>query len=55
MFKLSRRQTIKTLLAAAPVAAAIDAFLIEPNLLSITRREITLKNLPSELEGFTIA
>jgi len=55
MFKLTRRQTIKTLLAAAPVAAAIDAFFIEPNLLSITRREITLPRLPPELDGFTIA
>ncbi len=55
MFKFSRRQTIKTLLAATPVAAAIDAFLIEPNLLSITRREITLPKLPAELDGFTIA
>jgi predicted MPP superfamily phosphohydrolase len=55
MFKLTRRQTIKTLLVATPIAAAIDAFLIEPNLLSITRREITLPRLPPELDGFTIA
>ncbi|MEO1857985.1 MAG: metallophosphoesterase [Rubritalea sp.] len=55
MFKLSRRQAINTLLAATPIAAAIDAFLIEPDLLSITRREITLPKLPAELDGFTIA
>lgn len=55
MFKLSRRQTIKVLLAATPAAAAIDAFFVEPNLLSITRRDITLPNLPPELDGFTIA
>ena len=55
MFKLSRRQTIKSLLAATPVVAAIDAFFIEPNLLSITRRNIIFPNLPPELDGFTIA
>ena len=55
MFKLTRRQTIKTLLAATPIAAAVDAFLIEPNILSITRRDITIPKLPPELDGFTIA
>lgn len=54
MFKLSRRQTLKTFLAATPVAAAVNAFLVEPNRLSTTRREIYIKKLPPELEGFTI-
>lgn len=54
MIKLSRRQTLKTLFTATPIAAAANAFFIEPNRLSITRREIQIKNLAPELDGFTI-
>ncbi|MFD2159415.1 metallophosphoesterase [Rubritalea tangerina] len=55
MIKLSRRQSLKALLVAAPAAAVANAFLIEPNRLSITRREITLPNLDPSLDGLTIA
>lgn len=52
---LTRRQSLKLLLAATPVAALTNGFCIEPSRLSITRRDIILANLPPELDGFTIA
>ncbi|MFC5051463.1 metallophosphoesterase [Rubritalea spongiae] len=51
----SRRKSLKLLLAATPVAACAHAFLFEPKLLSITRREIIIPSLPPEFDGFTIA
>lgn len=52
---LTRRQSLKLLLAVTPVAALTNGFCIEPARLSITRRDIHLANLPAELDGFTIA
>ncbi|MGJ8671784.1 metallophosphoesterase [Rubritalea sp.] len=51
----TRRKSLKLLLAAAPIAACANAFIIEPKTLSITRRDIWLKSLPPALDGFTIA
>ncbi|WP_018969941.1 metallophosphoesterase [Rubritalea marina] len=41
--------------AAAMAAAFGNAFMLEPNLLSTTKREIFIKDLDPELDGFTIA
>lgn len=52
---LTRRQSLKILLAASPIAAVTNGFCIEPSRLSITRRDISIPKLPPELDGFTIA
>lgn len=52
---LTRRQSIKLLLAATPAAACAEAFYFEPKRLSITRKEIFLPALPAELDGITLA
>lgn len=52
---LTRRQSLKLLLAATPIAAVTNGFCIEPSRLSITRREISIPKLPPEFDGLTIA
>lgn len=52
---ISRRKAIKSLLAASPVTAFVNGFIIEPARLSITRREIVVPKLPAELDGLRIA
>lgn len=52
---LTRRQSLKFLLAASPIAAVTNAFCIEPSRLTITRRDITIPRLSLELDGLTIA
>jgi predicted MPP superfamily phosphohydrolase len=51
----TRRKSLKLLLAAAPIAACAEAFILEPKQLSITRRDIFLKSLPPELDGLKVA
>ena len=51
---LTRRKSLKLLLAATPVAACAEAFYFEPKRLSTTRQTIFINNLPQELDGFKI-
>lgn len=51
----NRRQSLKLLLAASPIAACAQAFIIEPKHLSTTRKTIWLKSLPPELDGLKMA
>jgi predicted MPP superfamily phosphohydrolase len=37
------------------IGACVDAFLIEPNWLEITRHEVPIAGLPQQLDGFTLA
>lgn len=52
---ISRRKSLLYLLAASPAIALADAFYIEPRMLSMTRRNIFIPNLPAELDGLRIA
>jgi len=52
-----REHTRRAFLIGAGVLAAgagLDAFLIEPNWLEVTRHEVPIAGLPQELDGFTI-
>jgi predicted MPP superfamily phosphohydrolase len=54
-FSLSRRQFVR--LTAGTLGAAVlgDGFLIEPNVIDVTRHDVPVPGLPHELEGFRIA
>jgi predicted MPP superfamily phosphohydrolase len=52
---MTRRQVLRAASAAVIGGSALDAFAIEPRWLSVTRGAVDVPNLPSELEGFTIA
>jgi uncharacterized protein len=55
MPKLSRRQFLLATAGALGAAVLGDGFLIEPAILDVTRHDIPVPGLPSELEGFRIA
>lgn len=52
-----RRQFLRWSLGAAGLGAlcGVDGFLVEPNLLDVTRHEVEIQGLPPDLDGFTIA
>ncbi len=53
--KITRRNFAKIGLGSGIIASFSNAFLIEPNTLTVTRRDIFLDDLDPELDGFTIA
>lgn len=53
--RLTRRQTLRAVAAGVMGIGAIDSFAIEPRWLDVVRRDVFVPDLPSELEGFTIA
>ncbi len=53
--RLTRRQTLRAAAAAVIGGGALDAFALEPRWLDVARRDVVVPDLPSELEGFTIA
>lgn len=55
MLKISRRKSLGLLALGGMAGAVADAFMIEPKWLSITRRDILVKDLPAGLDGFKIA
>lgn len=52
---LSRRRFLTVATGALGAAALGDGFLIEPNVIEVTRHEVPVPGLPRELEGFRIA
>ena len=53
--KINRRNFAKIGLGTGIIASFTNAFFIEPNLLTTTRREVFIDDLDPELDGFTIA
>ncbi len=51
--KVSRRRALR-LLSGGAAAAFADAFLIEPRLLTVTRKDVVSRDLPPGLEGLRI-
>jgi len=54
VFAAPGRRRVLRLLAGGAAAAVADAFWIEPRLLSVNRRDVLCRNLPSGLEGLRI-
>jgi uncharacterized protein len=52
---INRRKFIQLSGAGVVAALGADAFLIEPNIPRVVRKEIALKRWPARMEGFTIA
>ena len=53
-FPINRRKFIRLAATAGVAAFAADAFLIEPDLPQLVRREILLRRWPERMDGFTI-
>jgi predicted MPP superfamily phosphohydrolase len=51
----SRRQFLRSAIAAGMIAVAGDAVLLEPNRPRIVRRDFVLPHWPERLDGFTVA
>jgi predicted MPP superfamily phosphohydrolase len=52
---MSRRNVVRAAAATVLGAGALDAFALEPRWLDVTRHDVDVPDLPSELEGFTVA
>ena len=52
---INRRKFIQLGTAGAVAALGLEAFVVEPNVPRVVRKEIALKRWPSRMEGFTIA
>jgi predicted MPP superfamily phosphohydrolase len=53
-FPINRRKFIRLAATAGVAALAADAFLVEPDLPQLVRREIPLRRWPERMDGFTI-
>jgi hypothetical protein len=53
--RVGRRRVIAAFACCGAAAVGVDALLIEPRLLEVTRRDVPVSGLPSGLEGLTIA